>query len=370
MHVEVLLYIYGAVCVSMIVFNIACAMLFRNRDDRTYRRSRAVEKKVREQFDRLEAGGAVEERHLRYLDRILPRTWGLMAFDACLERLREEQPEETDAYLRAIDPGLLRLAKSYLKKEAVQSAYFVFILSKYADGRWTESEALMDVLRAFLKKDNLYCKQNAMRALYRLGNEAQVLEGICILDEGHGFFHGKILSDGLLTFAGDSDSLIALLWQALDSFSVPTQVALLNYIRFQSGAYQREMLDILNDDRQDSELRYAAIRYLGKYPYPAARPALLFHCADTASIDWQYSALSASALAGYPGEDTMNALKKALTSQNWYIRRNASASLDALGADAEDLAEILNGEDRYAREMMAYRLAHRLPSEEREAVLA
>ena len=43
-------------------------------------------------------------------------------------------------------------------------------------------------------------------------------------------------------------------------------------------------------------------------------------------------------------------------SSNWYIRYNASQSLDQLGVEYLDLLDILSGKDRYAREMLEYRL--------------
>ena len=60
-------------------------------------------------------------------------------------------------------------------------------------------------------------------------------------------------------------------------YSPHTQLAILNYIRFRSGDYQREMYEIMMDKKAHKELRLAAIRYCGKYPYePAYGPLLAF----------------------------------------------------------------------------------------------
>ena len=51
-------------------------------------------------------------------------------------------------------------------------------------------------------------------------------------------------------------------------------------------------------------------------------------------------------------------------SANWYVRFNASASLEAHGLSYEQMLHGTVGEDRYAREMLAYRLeARRLMAE-------
>ena len=64
----------------------------------------------------------------------------------------------------------------------------------------------------------------------------------------------------------------------------------------------------------------------------------------------------------------MDALLRAMNSSNWYIRSNAASSLEAHGLSYEQMFQVLSGGDRYAREMLAYRLkAKRL---QKEAALA
>ena len=60
-------------------------------------------------------------------------------------------------------------------------------------------------------------------------------------------------------------------------------------------------------------------------------------------------------------------------SPNWYVRYNSATSLEKLGFDYEDLLGGAAGSDRYAREMLTYRLeTRRLTAEEgkKEAVRA
>ena len=63
----------------------------------------------------------------------------------------------------------------------------------------------------------------------------------------------------------------------------------------------------------------------------------------------------------------VDALLRAMNSANWYIRSNASASLEAHGLTYEEMFRVLDGEDRYAREMLTYRLELRRLTEEAAA---
>lgn len=368
MRVELFIYIYGAICISMIAFNCVCIFMFKRSNTRLDHRSRKLEQRVRIQLERIANEEEVEKKHFCYLNRKLSHVGNLMAFDETLKQIFQNNENEAKQYLYEIRSVFLYLSVVYLKKESVQSAYFAYLLSKYKICSHMSFDAMLDILKEYLKKESLYCRQNAMKALYSFGDEEHVVEGIKVLEQSHIFFHSKILSDGLLEFEADHDKLIALLWQSFDKFFVETQVAILNYIRFRTGDYCENMLEILKDKNRNQELHYAAIRYFGKYHYPPALPILLEFASDTDSLHWNYAAFSASALAIYPGEKTSEVLKKSLMSSNWYVRYNAAQSIDLLGTSYFDLMDIMNGDDRYAREMMNYRFDRRQFNEEEAEV--
>ena len=124
------------------------------------------------------------------------------------------------------------------------------------------------------------------------------------------------------------------------------------------------MKKFLEQVRRNKELRLSAIRYFGRYPDPSARPLLLGFLQDRDPTRWEFSAISASALARYEGQDVVDALLRAMNSSNWYTRSNAAASLEAHGLSYEQMFQVLSGGDRYAREMLEYRLKTKQLQEE------
>lgn len=99
------------------------------------------------------------------------------------------------------------------------------------------------------------------------------------------------------------------------------------------------------------------------YPHPPALPILLRFVRDPDPLRWEYAAISASALARYSGGEVVEALLQAMRSPNWYVRCNASESLEAHQLSDTDLLEVTAGSDRYAREMLLYRLEARTLAE-------
>ena len=66
--------------------------------------------------------------------------------------------------------------------------------------------------------------------------------------------------------------------------------------------------------------------------------------------------MAAQALSSYPNERSVRTLKRCLRSPVYQVRFNAAKSLYDLGLSLEtDLSDVMEGSDRYARDMLAYR---------------
>ncbi len=372
MRSEVLLLGYGAVCLCMMVFNVVYYFTLKNRDRRMEKKNGRLGARVEGQLERLRRGREVEYRHLSYLRRTLSRINNLIVFDRMMAQQRGEESgefsPELKEYYRVIQPVILYLAMVYREREDMQAAYFAWFLAKHKLNRHMELDSVQEILVEYMNQESLYCRVNAFQALCCLGSPRCVSRAVAALDRNQKFFHNKLLTDSLLAFTGSHKQLTALLLEQFGYYSDQTKLAVLNYIRFRSGDYCEWMLGIMNDPEEDKELRLSAIRYFGRYVYEPARPVLLAFAKDRRALNWEYVAVSATALAAYPGEDATDALVGAIYSSNWYVRSNAAASLTARGLEYDDLVSVVGGSDRYVREMLLYQLEFKRGKEERSGI--
>lgn len=354
MKVELLLYIYLFVCVGMIVFNIVTAIVLRGKDRRTVRMSKNLYAGVSAQLENVRSGRGVDVKHKKYLYRKLKHIGNMVAFDEMLESAYVTDPENVREYLYELDSVFIGLSVDYSKKNSIETAYFPYIIKKYRMIANRPFPSIVGMLHGLLSETSIYCRENAMQALYTTGDVDSVIEAVRIIDSSELFFHGKLLSDGLLNFAGSRHSLNRRIEERFESFSDHMKVVLLNYFRFSTDECREFALDLLRDEKRDDEIRYAAIRYLGKYPLESARP-LLLHLAGTAdNVKWEYAAIASTALAAYPGADTAERLKNNLYSLNWYVRYNSASGLRRLGFTYMQLSDVIDGNDRYASEILRY----------------
>ncbi len=355
---EIFLYGYGFVCISMLIYNILYNFYSRSSNQRLEKHAEKFSKRIQAQLQNRVKEGTVEPSHQKYMRRKLSKITQLLAFEHFLEE--EADPEENGVYLQEMRGVFQQLADIYRRRESTQAAYFCYFLSHHAKA--LETKELREKMVSYMEKDSLYCRVHALKAL------CAFVDALLLMERKQGAeLHEKVIVEILLIFQGEADLLIECLWKDIKQFSVRIQRALLDYIRFQSGKYGDEMLAIMENEALDKELRFAAIRYFGKYPDPRAKDTLLSFTRDLDSLKWEFTAISASSLARYEGTDVIEALIAAMHSANWYVRYNAAASLEAQGLSYGQLLEVLQGDDRYARDMLAYRLEVRKMMQERRS---
>ena len=366
MSIETLLYAYLFICSGMILFNIVTAIVLKHRDRRTVQVSGRFLRQIRRQIQRLAEGQPVEERHKKYLTRSLNRVGNMIAFDKMLEQLYRENPQQAADYLSQLGGVIVYLTMRYGRKDSVEAAYFPYIIKKYRLIENRPFSGVVDAMYTLLREPSIYCRENAMQALYTTGDCDCIIKALKIIDGSDRFFHEKLLADGLLEFTGDREALGQRIEESFAGFTPEMQVALINYLRLDSDGHCAFALELLRNRDTDHEVRYACIRYLGRYRYQPAYALLLELAEYRGNAYWEYAAIASTALGSYPGEATVARLKANLCSPNWYIRFNAAQSLERLGLTYVDLMDVMDGNDRYATEILQYRFDIK-NLEEREA---
>lgn len=359
MNVETLIYAYLAVCFSMIVFNCVCIFAFKRGDKKISKRSTEFENRILEQIEQMKQGNSPDEEHKNYLRKKLKKTGNLTALDETVERLFAAEPDAVKVYLTAIFPVFIYLSMEYQKRDEIRAAYFPYVITRFGILKDQTSGVMLDSLFELLHSESLYCRENALQAIYSTGDCGCVATALKIIDSSKYFHHSKLLTDGMLEFSGSHESLSAALWEEFDTFSNQMKVTILNYFRFSGSNCCEKIMGLLSDTKQDDEIRFSCIRYFGKYRYEPVFSLLLDFAENADKRRWEYAAISSSALGIYPSERTIQVLKRNLNSSNWYIRFNASTSLEMFGLTYTDLIDIFDGNDRYAREILQYRLDQR-----------
>lgn len=359
MNIERLMFFYMGVCASMILFN--CAVLVINvlRKKQINRSDSRLESKIRAQLERLETGEGLEEGHREQINKILKKSANLGQFEDSMDALIKEKPGLCQHYIKALGPCFVSGAADYFRRDTIEATCFAWLIRKYEAAGEENRDFWTGEMRALLQRPGIYCRENALNILYGMGNAADVVGALLLLDERHVFHHSKLIHDGLLKFGGDKNDLLKEIWDVFDRFSAAMQVTLISYMRMASAECCEQVFEVMMRRSQDNEVYFACMRYFGKIYYEPAYPVLLDALSKPADERWEKAAIAAAALRNYPSERSVDVLVQALHSLNWYIRNNVAETLESFGLTYADMADVFEGNDRYAREILQYRMDFR-----------
>jgi len=413
--IESLLWSYIFICATLILFNVGF-MLVMAVKERIHRTNvKRMRRRILRQMIRIFRGKEVEKQYLQYLSTALTLPNLLSDYDKALEELRSEiengefylvdfdertrvwmrlrdtveKPDETveaeskvrmllrpkRSAMKPVDKAIARycferqlqataetiasLTASYRKKDEILQTYYAAFLRKYGYMQYAKPPVLIANLKDLVEDGGVFASEHVLQAVYTAKDENLVLDMLKILDEKDDFVHPKIVSDGLLSFRGDARALQRMLLAHRKEFSVAMQVNILTYLRFASGEYCEQVFEVLENEKEHDEIRFACIRYFGKHRYDKAFRLLADFAKNEKGERIEYSIVALTALRNYPSQKTLEILRSKINSPYWFVRYNAAESLEVLGIRYDEMAEVFDGDDRFAREMLQYQFDQR-----------
>lgn len=277
----------------------------------------------------------------------------LYCYDAALQKYTHDE-KWAEIYFSQMVDSYVKLADYYHNHSIKERVYFIQHVAQYA--RFIPNRQLFEQLIAFMNRKNVIERESVLQALYGYGDISLIKQAFQLITSKNKFHHSKLIADGLLKVTIPNDELADLLWQDFSSYPESIQIGIVKYIQGVSDNYKERFFHYLENGEGSLDVRLNMLRYFHTHPYQPLYPQLLSLLKGTNGGAVQYRVVAAFTLAAYPSEQTVEELKQALKDYEWYVRVNASKSLVALNVPMSQLIEILNGDDRYASEMLAYQL--------------
>ena len=300
-------------------------------------------------LDRCESSG---DYHLpKRTIRGLKHTTKLEAFFQSCKRLGSEKRARLFIENRDAIIGLMQR-----EKHKTIHAFFAYMM-KDIDLSKEQGGGYGDLMLSFLTENSVYTRENALKAIYSFGDVKLVSDAFVTLSRKRISHNEKLLMDGLLAFHGDSDALARRLMLFYDNLLECYQNALINYLNYKSiDIYDEKFLLYARMSKVSVDTTCCIIRKLNKQKSERNLDLLkdLINRYDEQS-HWEPVAIAVAGLGRYGDNEEVRAiLKDEIVSQNWFIRRNAAASLVSIGVTESDLEDIYQRNDRFATDAIKY----------------
>ena len=352
MNIEILIYMYALLCLALIGFDCLWTLISYLKNKRIKKLEAEFCKKIEDQLNKITSVSEIEKSHAKHLTKKLRNVDNLKAFHLALEKHKDNNAIEP--YLPQLGKVFVLLAAEYEKQQSINKAYFGYVMSQYPNAFSETTKSISEILISYLYDKSVYCRENALQALYQLRNEESIIRAVKILDNRKVYYNSKLLTDGLYSFKGSHEKLSVKLLDNFSYFHAPMQVTIINYFKLTNVDLREMMFGLFIDKNLDNEIKFALIRYYGKHYFEPAKKVLIDYLLQKNSEEWEFAALSARALSRYEDRYVIDVLKSSLSSKNWYVRLNAASSLCEMNVSEDEFLNIINGKDRFAREILQY----------------
>lgn len=343
---NIIIEIYLIVCGLLLLFDIAFLILKNHRNQELYPKNQELVEKLREEIRLRRETGGFSQGFEGDLRAKLGRIRNLITLMDVLSGDRAAA-----AWFR---PAVFAQIEEYQKKNDYEQAYYAYVISTFDYEGAPVSPEFAGKFVGFLDSKSLYTFANALDAIYRFGETNLLLAALDKVDERQGFYHQKLLTDGLLASRADFPELNAALVRQFDRYTPFLQECLLNYFRMNGHDVSGLCLRLIRrGEGAGTEVRYAAMRYFSKYPSDQSR-ALFLEVLRQEDSPWMEQMLAIQALESCGEADVREAVAGKVTSPNWYVRTNAIAYLHHWGLTKDQISGILQLRDNYADDALLY----------------
>ncbi|MBP3628426.1 MAG: hypothetical protein J6I95_03050, partial [Anaerotignum sp.] len=214
---------YIAACTLLLLFEICFLFLKNAKIQQLKPDHEAFEEELSREIRLYQETGAFSDDFIQTAGRKLSQTKNMIT----LQNMLEKMPKATNWFR----PLLLEQLSAYEKKKDEEQAFYTYMISllDYHEEKVPADFASRFI--GFLDSKSLYTFTNTMAALYAFGESSLLLQAMEKINARSGFYHKKLLVDGLLRYQGDFDELNQALVKQFYRYALHTQECLLDYFR-------------------------------------------------------------------------------------------------------------------------------------------
>lgn len=297
-----------------------------------------------------------DERELKDVKKLIHSYIGIEAFNRAWDELIQNPAlkESLKAYGEEVFDFQFFLKKGVLKiEDNIKREYVLHLLGKFGNSK---KEALEFAFKS-LGASSTNIRNAALRVIENSKDPEDIIKVYEIITKDKTFFNNKVMVDFVDNFRGVHSELNFLLMKKLETFNEMLQVSIIEHFINGNFKVADEGILKLGEKTSSKEVKIAALKYFKVYPNSKA---LEFVLRNLKEESYEVRAIAAAAAASYPKRESLQGLRRSISDPSWFVRFNSAFSIlnieNKAYGESEVVSEILNGSDKYAKEIMVYAL--------------
>lgn len=255
MFINNFIYFYIGICILLILFE-----LIWNQYIKMYNiQSRKMKIKYKEQILCVERYHEKIDTELFFKE--LKNANNLIAFQDAFEEIVKKR--NCQDFLHQILPVFIKLNDVYAnRKKEMEKAFFAYVIgTDFTINNVENANMFLETLYSFLNSSSIYCRTNAMVAIFHIGKINHVMRAIQFLNRNEIVYHNNLLARNLKDFEGNKKILAIELMKHFDEYAVNTQIAIVKFLTEYNYVLEEDMLKKLQMKGIATDVKCEIMRY-------------------------------------------------------------------------------------------------------------
>jgi len=270
------------------------------------------------------------------------------------------EPDRIATYINLLEDNSDKITEALIRcKDKTSCGYFAYLLYDLQKRSGTVIKGYKDMLMELLKRDSVYCRENALKVLFQYGDPDVAVEAITLLNQMHENYSSKLMEEILIGYNGDPKALSKALMDVFDELDEFYQVIVVRYLDITNDHIWNEYLKSKLDEAP-TDLICAILRLISKEHSKENKEifiSMIEKYKDCDEITAAPAFVAATALSGYKCDyKVAGALWDGITSKHWQLRRNSARTFSSYDLTKEQVEFFTNVDDRYAKDALMYAL--------------
>ena len=329
MFINDFIYFHIGICILLILFEITWMQYMKIHAIKLKVDTEKYKKQIQEQINYIKLTGQIRKKHCRILRMKLRNINNLMAYEKAYSEMM--QNEDIGLYRRKMLYTFLRLAIYYSgRKNETEKAYYAYIIGKYFKN--LESEYVLSVfigaLYRILECKSIYCKINAMDAIYSIGTTEHIIRAISIINKNQYTYNQVLLANGLKTVENDRQRLAEELFNRFDEYNKDIQISIIKFLSDFRYINEDLILEKLQNSRTAVDVRCEIMRYFQKNNNEKAKKYLMERLNNEKIVANDLIIKAIGTLGYYEEKEVHQLLNKLKESSDDLIKESVYRSLE------------------------------------------
>ena len=331
MFITSFIYFNIGVCILLIIFEVSWNFFIKVHNKNIEKYTIRYKDEIQIQLNYIKENNKTNDMYFKGLEKELKSVNKLKSFENAYNEFSCKNYEEVNIYTEKLLELFENLSLFYAKrKNNIQKAYIAHLIGKYF-GSIKDKEkcaVLIEVLYKFMDSKYIYCRINAMEAIFLIGTVKNIIRVMFIINKNKYTYNQEMIVQWLKKARVNKKELAQELFKGFEKYNKNIQISIIKFLSNFPYIGEGKILEKLKDENTLIDVKCEIMRYFQKNKNNEAKNFLMNKLNKEVIIANDLNVKAIGTLGYYEEDEVIQLLTKLKEYPDSIIKESAYKSLE------------------------------------------